>query len=459
MSDKNHLKCFKAYDIRGRLGSELDEDIAYKIAYAMIKRLKVRKVAIGYDARESSPKLFNAAVEGACAAGANVFGLGLAGTEEVYWAVTHFELDAGIEITASHNPIDYNGMKLVKSHSKPLTDVEFLDIKALAEEITLNTKAFNGAFVDKQGVARASYVNKICSFVVPKNLKPLKILINSGNGAAGPSVDALEKLFVSKGVNTNFKRMHHSPNSLFPHGIPNPMIEENRKATSEAVKAEKADFGVAFDGDFDRCFIFDDKGNFVPSEYVVGLLAENFLKKHPGATIIYDPRIIWNTLDIIENLGGIAKVAKTGHAFVKKSMRLEGAVYGGEMSAHHYFKEFAYCDSGMIPWLIIWELLSQNKKPLSDLISERKKRFPSSGEINFQVVNPENIIDSIKDKFSSKAISVDFIDGISFSFDSWRFNIRKSNTEHFVRLNVETRGDINLLNNKTKELTRLILSL
>ena len=246
------------------------------------------------------------------------------------------------------------------------------------------------------------------------------------------------------------------PDPSFPHGIPNPLLEKNRSTTSNSVICEKADLGVAFDGDFDRCFFFDHSGDFIPGEYVVGLLAEIFLNKEKGATIIHDPRVIWNTIDVVSKFGGQAVVSKTGHAFVKAAMRNADAIYGGEMSAHHYFRDFFYCDSGIIPLLLVWEYLSTSNLSMLDLISDRKKRFPSSGELNFTVSNAANCIERVKDHFTSRATSITDLDGLSMSFDTWRFNLRNSNTEPLVRLNVETKGDHNLLKEKTNKLKNLI---
>ena len=284
-------------------------------------------------------------------------------------------------------------------------------------------------------------------------------MINSGNGAAGPTLDAINKKFIEMGIKTDFVFVHQDPDPTFPNGIPNPLLTENRSTTANAVIAENADFGVAFDGDFDRCFFFDHFGNFIPGEYVVGLLAEVFLKKEKGATIIHDPRVIWNTVDVVGNYGGQAVVSNTGHAFIKAAMRDTNAIYGGEMSAHHYFRDFAYCDSGIIPWLIVWEYLSESNLLLSDLISERRNRFPSSGELNFTVPNAAACIEGIQNHFALSAASIDARDGLSMTFDTWRFNLRISNTEPLVRLNVETRGDYALLNDKTNELKRLIQQL
>lgn len=459
MNSGKNLACFKAYDVRGKLFEELNEDIAYRIGRATAQSQKGKTVAVGFDARAMSPGLAYAVTKGICDAGADVLDIGLAGTEEMYAAVSEFGACAGIEVTASHNPIDYNGMKIVGRGSQPLSNDGFKAIKKLAEESNFVHPQKEGVVINRKEAARAAYIEKVLGFVDCSNLKPLKIVINSGNGAAGPTVNAVSKKFAEIGIKTNFVFVHHDPDPTFPNGIPNPLLEENRSTTADAVITENADFGVAFDGDFDRCFFFDNAGDFIPGEYVVGLLAEIFLNKEKGATIIHDPRVIWNMIDVVDKCGGEARASKTGHAFVKAAMRKMDAIYGGEMSAHHYFRDFAYCDSGIIPWLLVWEYLSTSKLTLSDLVAEQKNRFPSSGELNFTVSNAESCIDRIQNHFASRAASTDELDGLSMSFASWRFNLRKSNTEPLVRLNVEAKGDPILLKERTEELKKLIKQL
>ena len=455
ISSKN-LTCFKAYDVRGKLAEEFNEDIAYRIGRATAQSQKSKTVAVGFDARATSPGLAYAVTKGICDAGADVLDIGLAGTEEVYASVSEFGACAGIEVTASHNPMDYTGMKIVGRGSQPLSDGEFKIIKKLAEESNFIHPQKEGVVIDQKEAARAAYIEKVFQFVDCSNLKPLKIVINSGNGAAGPTLDAISKKFTEIGIKTNFAFMHHDPDPTFPNGIPNPLLKENQSSTAAAVIAEKAHFGVAFDGDFDRCFFFDHLGDFIPGEYMVGLLAEVFLNKEKGATIVHDLRVIWNAIDVVAKCGGQAVDSKTGHAFVKAAMRKRDAIYGGEMSAHHYFRDFSYCDSGIIPWLLVWEYLSKSNLSLSDLIYERRKRFPSSGELNFTVPNSVICLEKVQNHFVSKAMSTDGLDGLSMSFDTWRFNLRKSNTEPLVRLNVETRGDHDLLTEKITELKLLI---
>ena len=450
------LKCFKAYDIRGRLGEELNEDIAYRVGRATAESQNTKSVIIGFDARATSLSLAKAVAKGICDTGADVLDIGLVGTEEVYAAVSEFNTDAGIEVTASHNPIEYTGMKIVKHQSQPLSADEFSKIKYLAEKGNFNHVVASGLTIDRKTEAREAYIEKILEFVKLESLESKKIVVNSGNGAAGPVIDSLNKKLKEKGIETNFVYVHHEPDPSFPNGIPNPLLEENRNATADIVVKEQAAFGVAFDGDFDRCFLFDHKGNFIPGEYMVGLLSDVFLRKEEGATIVHDPRVIWNMTDIVDKHKGHRVVSKSGHSFMKATMRDAGAVYGGEMSAHHYFRDFSYCDSGMIPWLMVWQLISETKSSLHDLVFERKSRFPSSGELNFTVANPAKCFQRVKDLFAVDATSIEEFDGVSMNFENWRFNLRRSNTEPLIRLNIETRGDQYLLVEKREELKNLI---
>ncbi|TEA26538.1 phosphomannomutase/phosphoglucomutase [Candidatus Schmidhempelia bombi] len=454
--NKAQLHCFKAYDIRGKLGEELNEDIAYRIGRAYAQYFRPHQVAIGSDVRLTSESLKKAVTQGLLDCGVNVIDIGLSGTEEIYFTTFYYQLDGGIEITASHNPIDYNGMKLVSQHAKPIDSQQLLAIKRLAEANDVMP-----ALPEKKGQYKQlniihDYVTHLLNYINFQNIKrPLKLVINSGNGAAGHVIDAIEKQFKLANLPIEIIKVHHEPNGHFPHGIPNPLLPECRDDTRQAVIEHKADMGIAFDGDFDRCFFFDEQGNFIEGYYIVGLLAESFLLKYPGANIIHDPRLIWNTIDIVKKQGGQAIQSKTGHAFIKQSMREHDAVYGGEMSAHHYFKEFAYCDSGMIPWLLVTELLCLKGLPLSQLVKERIHAYPVSGEINRMVTNPQQIINRVKQHFLSHAITVDMTDGLSMHFDHWRFNLRLSNTEPLIRLNVEAIADKDLMQDKTA----LLLSL
>ncbi len=442
------LTCFKAYDVRGELGVDFDTDIAYRIGRSVAQHFRAKKIVIGRDARRTSPELAAAVAHGVNDGGADVLDLGLCGSEEMYWAVTELGACAGIEVTASHNPINYNGMKIVKSGSRPLDDIkDFKKIKILAENAAWDSGLIGGNIKDVSVESRTKYVDQCLGFVDVAALKPLRIVVNCGNGAAGPTFDAIADALINKFTPIEFIRVDHEPDHTFPNGIPNPLLPENHPATGDVVVSENADFGVAFDGDFDRCFLFDTSGEFVSGEYVVGLLASIFLKKENGGKIVHDPRVVWNTQDIVAENGGITIQSKTGHAFIKQTMRSHGAVYGGEMSAHHYFRDFAYCDSGMIPWLLIAELISKTGKNLRDLVADRFEKFPSSGEMNFKVADADKTITSVMTEYQSIA-ELDTMDGISLSFSGWRFNLRKSNTEPLVRLNVESRGNAGALAEK-----------
>ena len=442
------LTCFKAYDVRGELGVDFDTDIAYRIGRSVAQHFRAKKIVIGRDARRTSPELAAAVAHGVNDGGADVLDLGLCGSEEMYWAVTELGACAGIEVTASHNPINYNGMKIVKSGSRPLDDIkDFKKIKILAENAAWDSGLIGGNIKDVSVESRTKYVDQCLGFVDVAALKPLRIVVNCGNGAAGPTFDAIADALINKFAPIEFIRVDHEPDHTFPNGIPNPLLPENHPATGDVVVSENADFGVAFDGDFDRCFLFDARGEFVSGEYVVGLLASIFLKKEDGGKIVHDPRVVWNTQDIVAENGGITIQSKTGHAFIKQTMRSHGAVYGGEMSAHHYFRDFAYCDSGMIPWLLIAELISKTGKNLRDLVADRFEKFPSSGEMNFKVADADKTITSVMTEYQSIA-ELDTMDGISLSFSGWRFNLRKSNTEPLVRLNVESRGNAGALAEK-----------
>lgn len=451
------LTCFKAYDIRGRLGSELNEDIARRIGRAFAEGLKATRVVVGRDCRASSAALSDACIAGLVAGGVEVLDLGLCGTEEMYFAVTHFGADGGIEVTASHNPMDYNGMKLVRKGSAPLdTATGLAAIKSLAEGADLSSRP-GGRVIAAEG-ARAAYVERVLSFVDVAALRPLTILVNAGNGTAGPTFDAIAAELAARGAPLTFLRLHHQPDGAFPNGIPNPLLPENQPVTAEAVVAAGADMGVAWDGDFDRCFLFDQTGRFIPGEYIVGLLADVFLAKEPGATIIHDPRVIWNTRDVVARAGGVAVQARTGHAFLKQALRDTGAVYGGEMSAHHYFRDFMSCDSGMIPWLLVAELMGRTGRSLSDLVSDRMAAFPSSGEINFRLGDPGAAIARVEAALAPLGPERDETDGLSLAFPDWRLNLRRSNTEPLLRLNIEVRADARLLAQKVAEITTLVQS-
>jgi phosphomannomutase len=450
------LTCFKAYDIRGRLGEELNEDIAQRIARAFAQVLGAERVVVGHDPRASSESLFAAVKAGLLRGGVEVLDLGLCGTEEMYHATAYFEADGGIEVTASHNPMDYNGLKLVGKGARPLDPAsDMLAIKTLAESMDFAPDRPGGE-VRPAKAARGAYVRRVLSFVDTASFRPMKILVNAGNGAAGPTFDALAQALSKARAPLSFICLNHEPDGSFPNGIPNPLLTQNQPMTANAVLAAGADMGIAWDGDFDRCFFFDHSGRFIPGEYIVGLLAEVFLAKEPCAKIIHDPRVMWNTQDIVSRLGGTAIMARTGHAYLKQALRDTGAVYGGEMSAHHYFRDFACCDSGMIPWLLIVELMSRRGMSLSDLVSERMAAFPSSGEINFTCADPAAARARVLDDLSGEILARDETDGLSLDMGDWRLSLRSSNTEPLLRLNVESRGNALLLAERVAHLRRVI---
>ena len=464
------INSFKAYDIRGELGVNLDEDIAYRIARAFAQILYQRyqaaienktndmvdlkpAIVIGSDIRHSSEQLKQAAIRGIVDAGVDVIDLGMSGTEEVYFATSYYQALGGIEVTASHNPINYNGLKLVKEHSKPISaDDGLAEIQALAESGQFTTDNQSGQL--QLLTDKSAYIDHVMTFIDINKLKPLKLIINSGNGSAGPVVDLLINRLTQVGAPIEIITLHHTPDGSFPNGIPNPMIEANRLATQQAVLENKADLGIAFDGDFDRCFLFDENGVFIDGSYIVGMLAQAFLNKYPSESIVYDPRVIYNTEAVIEAHNGNAVISKSGHSFIKQIMRESGAVYGGEMSAHHYFRDFFYCDSGMIPWLLTIELLSITGKTLSELVTGYIQSYPSSGELNFRLTTHDapTIISAIEEKFSVDSPNKSLLDGLSLNFGEWRFNLRASNTEPLIRLNIESRGDHSLLASKTQEI-------
>lgn len=455
------LSCFKAYDIRGQLDTELTPEIAYRIGRAYAEYLQPLQVVVGADVRLSSPRLKSALAQGLMDGGVDVLDIGTTGTEEVYFAVFHLGVDGGIEVTASHNPMDYNGMKLVRRDSAPVSgDSGLRVIQQLAERNQFSPSARQGQY--RQVDTLLPYIQHLLTYVDAASFRPLKLVANSGNGASGHVIDALEMQFRESGVPITFIKIQHEADGNFPHGIPNPLLPECRQATADAVIAHHADFGIAWDGDFDRCFMFDEQGQFIEGYYIVGLLAEAFLQKRAGEKIIHDPRLTWNTVDIVQRCGGIPIQSKTGHAFIKERMRQENALYGGEMSAHHYFRDFGYCDSGMIPWLLVAELVSRTGQSLSELVKARQQAFPCSGELNYQVTDASIVRNRIEQYFSEPAGSatempkIEHVDGLSMEFSDWRFNLRSSNTEPLLRLNVETRANPEQLAEKVRLLESLI---
>jgi phosphomannomutase len=449
------LRCFKAYDIRGRIPDELNESLAYQIGQAYAAFVKPAKVAVGRDIRPSSIELSSALTRGLTDCGVEVADIGLCGTEGVYFATFGHKLDGGIMVTASHNPPDYNGMKLVREQSRPISADNGLQLmQRLIEEPQLPPKAQKAGLLRRLDTSR-EYLEHLLGYIQGTQLKALKVVVNAGNGGAGLIIDQLEPH-----LPVEFIKINHSPDGSFPNGVPNPMLEQNRAVTSEAIRRHGADLGLAWDGDYDRCFFFDEHGAFIEGYYLVGLLAQVFLRRHRGACIVHDPRLIWNTIDIVQQHGGQPVLCKSGHAFIKQKMRDVDAVYGGEMSAHHYFREFSYCDSGMIPWLLVLALMSESGKSMSELIGERQQLYPASGEINRELNasmgETAAVLARMQAHYQARAKSIDFTDGLSMEFDRWRFNLRASNTEPLVRLNVESRGDAPLMQEKTAEVLRLL---
>lgn len=443
------ISCFKAYDIRGKVPSELNTDLAYKIGRAYSKLISAKSLVIGYDVRKSSKEISDALIKALIDGGVNVTDIGLCGTEMIYFSTPFLNADGGIMITASHNPPEYNGMKFVKKGSVPVGyDSGLNEVERMILNNDLGEISKMKGTVTKKDLMR-DFIKNLSKFYDAKKIDPLKVVVNAGNGCAGPAIDALESNLPIKMIKIN-----NNPDGNFPNGVPNPMLEENRKPTIDAIRNNNADLGVAWDGDYDRCFFFDEKGNFIEGYYIVGLLAKSILKKNPGEKIVHDPRLIWNTAEIVEKFGGKAVVSKSGHAFIKQKMREVNSIYGGEMSAHHYFRDNAYSDSGMIPFLLILQLMSEEKKTLSQLVNEMIAAYPCSGEINSTVDNPAGKIKEIEKIFSDGKI--DHLDGVSIEYPNWRFNLRMSNTEPILRLNVESRGDEKLMKEKTNELLNII---
>ena len=453
------LTCFKAYDIRGKLGTELNEEIAYKIGRAYGQIYQPKKIVVGCDIRLSSEDLKQATIKGLNDAGVDVLDLGMTGTEEVYFGAFHLDVQGGIEITASHNPMDYNGMKLVRENARPIgADSGLKEIRLLAESGNFNEVITKGK-TEKYNIL-PEYIDHLMSYIDPAKIRPLKLVMNAGNGAAGHVVDAIEAKFKQLNLPVELIKIHNDADGTFPNGIPNPILVENRDSTQNAVLEHAADMGIAWDGDFDRCFLFDEKGQFIEGYYIVGLLAQAFLLKQSGEKIVHDPRLVWNTFDVIEQYQGEAIQSKSGHSYIKEKMREHNAVYGGEMSAHHYFRDFAYCDSGMIPWLLAISVLSETQQTLSSLVEGMIEKFPCSGEINFKVADTQATIQKLFDHFADQNPAIDDTDGVSLNFGAWRFNIRASNTEPLLRLNIESRKDQNPkpMQDYVDELTRLIQS-
>ena len=444
------IRCFKSYDVRGRIPDELNEDIARRIGRGYAEVINPGTVVVGHDIRLTSESIKAALVDGLREQGVDVVDIGQCGTEEIYFATSHLKVGGGICVTASHNPKDYNGMKFVRAESKPISgDSGLKEIQAKAEADDFVSANTRGGYESVD--TSVAYVDHLLSYVDLTALKPLKIVCTAGNGGAGRVLDLLEPHLPFE-----FIKLHHVADGHFPNGVPNPMLEENRVASAALVRESGADLGIAWDGDFDRCFFYDDTGEFIEGYYVVGLLASAFLAKGHDQIVVHDPRLTWNTIDVAQSVGGSAQQSKTGHAFIKETMRRVDAVYGGEMSAHHYFRDFAYCDSGMIPWLLVAEIMSTTGKTLASLVEERTKAFPCSGEINRTVSDAQALIAQVEGLYAQGAKTIEHMDGLSLSYDDWRFNLRISNTEPVVRLNVESRGDEALMRSKTQELLAII---
>ena len=444
---------FKAYDIRGRVPDELNEALAGRIGVAMSGLLGEGPVVLGHDVRLSSPALQDALALGFRSQGRDVVDIGLCGTEEVYFQTAHLGAAGGVMVTASHNPMDYNGMKLVREGARPISgDTGLFAIRDAALDDgdaappPSAPRAQHSQMTDKRG-----YLAHLLGYVDAARLKPLRIVANAGNGGAGQVIDGL-----APALPFEFVRVQHEPDGRFPNGIPNPLLPGNRAATAEAVRQHRADFGIAWDGDFDRCFFFDADGRFIEGYYLVGLLAKALLASHPGGRVIHDPRLVWNTIEMVRKAGGVPVMSKTGHAFIKERMRMEDAVYGGEMSAHHYFRDFAFCDSGMIPWLLIAQLVSTTGCSLAELVEERMRRFPCSGEINFTVGDARAAIDAVLARYAGMAPALDHTDGLSADFGEWRLNLRSSNTEPLVRLNIESRANPDLIEERVGEISDIL---
>ena len=442
--------CFKAYDIRGVVPDELNPGLAYRVGMATARYLRGQRFVVGRDCRLSSGDMCAKLVDGLTDAGADVMDIGVCGTEMVYYATFARELDGGIMVTASHNPMDHNGMKLVRDEAKPISgDTGLHEIGAMARDVDQTLAGRKGKVIPED--IRAEYVDYLLGKFDPSSWRPLKVVANGGNGCAGPVVRAL-----AAKLPCEFIHVHDTPDGNFPNGIPNPLLPENRSATAEAVRQHGADLGLAWDGDFDRCFFFDERGEFIEGYYLVGLLAAAALRGSPGSAIVHDPRLVWNTIDMVKNSGGRPIMNKTGHAFMKERMRQEDAVYGGEMSAHHYFRDFAYCDSGMLPWLYVLEEMSVGERPLSEMVAQMQRNYPASGEINRRLADPQGALERVENCYGKDAVAVDRTDGLSLDMGNWRFNLRMSNTEPVIRLNVETRGDRALMEEKTADILAML---
>jgi phosphomannomutase len=441
---------FKAYDIRGLYQSELDEDGAYRVGRAYVEHFEPRRIAVGRDMRLSSPTMATAFVEGAADGGADVLDIGLVGTEMVYFAVVELGLDGGACVTASHNPKEYTGMKIVRRGALPVGgDSGLVEIRARALADQHCPAKERGAIREEN--VWPGFVEKVLSFVDKDSIRPLRVVVDAANGMAGamlpPVLEHLPQLEVA--------RYFFEPDGTFPNHEPNPLLPENREFIVERTREEKADLGVAFDGDADRCFFVDDTGEFVPGDFVTALLAESMLEREPGAKVIYDVRASRAVAQTIERAGGVPLVNRVGHAFIKQRMRQEGAAFGGEVSAHYYFRDFSQADSGVVPFLLMIDLISRRKKRLSELLAPFRETFFLTGEINTPVADVPLKLQELKERYSAEGGSISHLDGLSVDFGDWHFNVRPSNTEPLLRLNLEALSR-ELMEEKRDEVLSLI---
>lgn len=456
INKENVSRAFKAYDIRGRIPDELNDEVVKLIGNSFVQFLREKEeiknpIIIGYDVRPTSKKFSEILAKGIIEAGVDIIDIGLTGTDMVYFATATLGAAGGIMITASHNPPEYNGLKLVREDAIPISgDTGLINIKE---------KVFSGKYYtqEKKGIIKQQdvmkeYIEHVINFIDVDKIKPMKVVMNAGNGCAGVALKPLMEKIPKIEVIKQFWDL----DGTFPNGIPNPLLLERRKDTTDKVLETKSDLGVAWDGDFDRCFFFDEKGNFIEGYYLVALFGDFYAKKYPGSKIIHDPRLVWATIEAVEAAGGITVANKSGHTFIKERMRKEDAIYAGEMSAHHYFKDNFYADNGMIPMLLLFQIISESGEKLSDLVKDWMARYPVSGEINVKVKSPKEILGKIEEKYVPQAKKVSKIDGISLEYDNWRFNLRISNTEPVIRLNVETRGNTKLMEEKRDEILKFI---
>jgi phosphomannomutase len=442
-------KVFKAYDVRGIYPTELDEDGAYAIGRAYVEQFEPKKIVVGRDMRLSSPSMAASVIRGAADAGCDVLDLGLVGTEMVYFAVGELELDGGVMVTASHNPKDYTGMKIVRRGALPVGgESGLLEIRDRAKSLGDTSGGQTRGEVQEYDIWPA-FVDRVLSFIDLPEIKPLRVVIDAANGMAGVMLPpVLERLPIEA------VRYYFEPDGTFPNHEPNPLLPENRQFIIERTKAEGADFGVAFDGDADRCFFVDDTGEFVPGDFVTALFAELVLEKNPGAKIIYDVRASWAVPERIERAGGVPLINRVGHAFIKQRMREEGAVFGGEVSGHYYFRDFSQADSGVVPFLLMLELVSRRSQKLSEILRPFRERYFITGELNTPVPDVALKLQELKERFGPQG-EVSHLDGISVTGEDWHFNVRPSNTEPLLRLNLEARSE-ELMEQKRDEVLDVI---